>query len=411
MQESKRINRLPPYFLGKVKSLMAEARARGVDVIDLGMGNPDRPTPPHIVEKLCETVQNTRTHRYSVSRGIANLRKAIACRYEDDLGVSLDSEKEVVAVIGAKEGISHLALSLLDEGDVALVPNPTYPIHLYSVLIAGGNLVSIPLNREDGFVINLSRIKKESFWPRAKLLIISYPHNPTTACVDLGFFEEVVDFARREDIIVIHDFAYKDLTFDGYRPPSFLQVKGAKEVGVELFSMTKSYNMAGWRIAFALGNSRIIEWLARLKSYTDYGIFLPIQIAAITALKGPQDCVREICEAYRKRRDVLVNGLNRIGWPVEKPRATMFVWAPLPPQFAFMNSMEFATLLLEQSQVAVSPGIGFGEHGEGYVRFALVENEERIKQALRNIKRLLMREPEEVRSANLGNKFLPKTKL
>jgi len=386
---SNRIKRLPPYSLGKVRAMMIEERARGVDVIDLGMGNPDRPTPTHIVDKLCEVVRDPKTHRYSISKGLLNLRKAIAYRYKEDFNVELDPEREIIATIGAKEGISHLALALIDEGDSALVPNPTYPIHLYSVVIAGGNVISIPLSKEDNFVINLERIRKSKFWPKPKLLIISYPHNPTTATVDLKFFESVVAFAKAENIIVIHDFAYKDLTFDGYIAPSFLQVKGAKDVGVELFSLTKSYNMAGWRIAFALGNEKIISDLAKLKSYMDYGIFTPIQVSAICALKGEQNCVREIVEVYRKRRDVLVDGLNRIGWNVEKPKATMFVWAEIPPKFKNLGSLEFATMLLKEGGVAVSPGIGFGEYGEGYVRFALVENEDRIKQGLRGIKKVL----------------------
>ena len=384
--DSERIKRLPPYFLGKVRNFMMEERARGIDIIDLGMGNPDRPTPPHIVEKLCEVAHDPRAHRYSASKGILHLRKAIAKRYKDDLNIDLDPETEVIAVIGAKEGISHLALALLDEGDVALVPNPTYPIHLYSVIIAGASLVSVPLLKEDSFMVNLEKIKKR---PKPKLLLISYPHNPTTACVDITFFEKVVEFAKSEGIIVIHDFAYKDLVFDGYKPPSFLQVPGAKDVGVELFSMTKSYNMAGWRIAFCVGNSRIISNLAKLKSYMDYGIFTPIQVAAITALNGDQTVVDGIMDVYKSRRDCLIEGLSKIGWEIQKPKATMFVWAQIPEKFNNLGSLEFAMKLLKESNVAVSPGIGFGEYGEGYVRFALVENEDRIKQAIRNIRKVL----------------------
>jgi alanine-synthesizing transaminase len=390
IEEPTRIRRLPPYFLGEVRNLMLEARRKGRDIIDLGMGNPDRPTPSHIVEKLCEAARNPKNHRYSASKGILNLRKAVCYRYMEDFGVELDPEKEVVAVIGSKEGLAHLVLALLSEGDLALIPSPTYPIHLYSVVIAGANLETIPLFPEDRFVLDVARIAERSSWPKPKLLIISYPHNPTTAVVDIAFFEEIVDFAKRNNIIVVHDFAYKDLVFDGYKAPSFLQARGAKDVGVEFISLTKSYNMAGWRIGFAVGNRQIIEYLAKIKSYLDYGIFQPIQIAAITALKGPQDCVREIAEVYRKRRDVLVDGLNRAGWKIpEKPKATMYVWAPIPPQFSNMGSMEFSKLLLEEANVAVSPGIGFGEYGEGYVRFALVENEKRIRQAIQGIKRVL----------------------
>jgi alanine-synthesizing transaminase len=387
--DSQRIKRLPPYFLGKVKTMMMESRSQGIDVIDLGMGNPDRPTPPHIVEKLCEVAHDTKAHRYSMSKGIPHLRKAIAKRYKEDYNVDLDYESEVVAVIGAKEGISHLAMALLDEGDVALVPNPTYPIHLYSVVIAGANLVSIPLTKEDNFVLNLDKIKKQNLWPKPKVLIISYPQNPTTACVDLSFFEKVVEFAKSEGIIVIHDLAYKDLVFDGYKAPSFLQVPGAKDVGVELFSLTKSYNMAGWRIAFCMGNPKIIANLAKLKSYMDYGMFTPIQVAAITALTADQSVVKNIVDVYKSRRDCLIDGLGKIGWNIEKPKATMFVWASIPEKFKSLGSMEFAMKIMKEANVAISPGIGFGEYGEGYVRFALVENEDRIKQAIRNIRRVI----------------------
>lgn len=391
MYYSNRMKRLPPYSLGKVKTMMIEERKKGRDIIDLGLGNPDRPTPTHIVDKLCEAVRDPKTHRYSMSKGLLNLRKAIGYRYKEDFNVELDPEREIIATIGAKEGISHLALALLDEGDFALVPNPTYPIHLYSVAIAGGNVINMPLTKENNFVVNLEKIKKTKFLQKPKLLIISYPHNPTTATVDLKFFENVVAFAKSENIIVIHDFAYKDLNFDGYIAPSFLQVKGAKDVGVELFSLTKSYNMAGWRIAFALGNEKIIEDLTRLKSYMDYGIFAPIQVSAMCALEGEQSCVKEIAEVYRKRRDVLVDGLSKIGWNIEKPKSTMFVWAEIPDKFKSLGSLEFATILFKEGAVAVSPGIGFGEYGEGYIRFALIENENRIKQGLRGIKKVLER--------------------
>lgn len=387
MDNSKRIKRLPPYALGKVKTLMQEERAKGIDVIDLGMGNPDRPTPTHIVDKLCEVARDPKAHRYSISKGMLSLRKAIAYRYAEDFGVELDPETEVIATIGAKEGISHLALALIDEGDVAIAPNPTYPIHLYSVVIAGGELVSIPLSKEDNFIVNLDKVKKQKFKKKPKLMIISYPHNPTTAVVDLKFFEDVVEYAKSENMMVIHDLAYKDLVFDNYKPPSFLQAKGAKDVGVELYSMTKSYNMAGWRIAFALGNKKMLSDLAKLKSYMDYGIFTPIQVSAITALKGDQQCVKDIAEVYRKRRDVLIDGLAKIGWNIPKPKSTMFVWAEIPEKFKKMGSLEFSMKLLREGAVMVSAGVGFGEYGEGFVRFALVENEDRIKQAIRGIKK------------------------
>lgn len=389
MNDSDRIKRLPPYALGKVKSLMCEERAKGVDVIDLGMGNPDRPTPTHIVDKLCEVARDPKAHRYSISKGMLSLRKAIAYRYKEDFNVDLDPETEVIATIGAKEGISHLALALIDDGDVAIVPNPTYPIHLYSVIIAGGTLINIPISKENNFIVDLEWVKKQKFKKKPKLMIISYPHNPTTAVVDLKFFEDIVAYAKSEDIMVIHDFAYKDLVFDGYKPPSFLQVKGAKDVGVELFSLTKSYNMAGWRIAFALGNKKILANLAKLKSYMDYGLFTPIQVSAITALKGDQQCVKDIAEVYRRRRDILIDGLANIGWNIPKPKSTMFVWAEIPDKFKKTGSLEFSTMLLKEGAVVVCPGSGFGEYGEGYVRFALVENEDRIKQAIRGIKKVL----------------------
>lgn len=388
MEEFYRIRRLPPYVFNIVNQLKIEARARGEDIVDFGMGNPDLPTPPHIVEKLCEAAKNPRNHRYSASRGITKLRQAIADWYRRRYGVEVDPETEAIVTIGAKEGIAHLALALLEPGDMALVPNPTYPIHYFSVVIAGGNVKSIRLGPGEDFFENLLIAFKEA-WPLPKLLLLSFPHNPTTSCVDLPFFERVVAFAREHRLIVIHDFAYADLTFDGYQAPSFLQVEGAREVGVEFFTLSKSYNMPGWRVGFAVGNASLIHALARVKSYLDYGIFQPIQIASIIALNGPQECVQETVATYRSRRDVLVNGLNRIGWRVEKPKGTMFVWARIPEPYQTMGSLGFSKFLLEKAKVAVSPGIGFGPYGDEYVRFALVENEHRTRQALQGIKKAL----------------------
>ncbi len=390
MDEFYRLKRLPPYVFASVNDLKTKARARGEDIIDLGMGNPDQGTPRHIVAKLVEAAQNPRNHRYSASRGITRLRVAITKWYRDRYGVELDPEAEAVVTIGAKEGLAHLALAVLQPGDGALVPNPTYPIHSHSVVIADGDLRSVPLVAGVDFFTRLQETARLA-WPKAKLLILSFPHNPTTQVVDRGFFEKVVDFAREHRLMVVHDFAYADLCYDGYRAPSFLEVPGAKEIGVELFSLTKSYNMAGWRLAFACGNRRMIQALARIKSYLDYGVFQPIQIAGIIALEGDQRCVREIAEVYRKRRDVLVDGLTKQGWTVSKPKGTMFVWAPIPEPFRAMGSLEFAKLLIQEAKVVASPGIGFGEYGEGYVRFALVENEQRIRQALRGIKSLTAR--------------------
>ncbi|HJR04920.1 MAG TPA: alanine transaminase [Methylomirabilota bacterium] len=387
MDEFYRIKRLPPYVFAIVNDLKSKARARGEDVIDLGMGNPDQETPKHIVDKLVEAARNPRNHRYSASKGITRLRKAVTTWYRTRYGVELDPETEAIATIGAKEGMAHLALAVLQPGDGALVPNPTYPIHSYSVVIADGDLRSVPLVPGEDFFARLQETARLA-WPKAKLLILSFPHNPTTACVDRDFFVKVVDFAREHHLMVVHDFAYADFTFDGYKAPSFLEVPGAKEVGVEIFSLSKSYNMPGWRVGFVCGNSKMIHALARIKSYLDYGAFQPIQIAAIIALEGEQGCVSDIVELHRKRRDVLVNGLNKIGWKVEKPKGTMFVWAPIPEEFRSMGSLEFSKLLIQECKVAVSPGIGFGEYGDGHVRFALVENEQRIRQALRGLKSL-----------------------
>jgi alanine-synthesizing transaminase len=390
MDEFYRIKRLPPYVFAIVNDLKSKARARGEDIIDLGMGNPDQETPKHIVDKLVEAARNPRNHRYSASKGITRLRKAITTWYQTRYGVELNPETEAIATIGAKEGMAHLALAVLQPGDGVLVPNPTYPIHSYSVVIADGDLRSVPLVPGEDFFARLQETARLA-WPKAKLLILSFPHNPTTACVDRDFFVKVVDFAREHHMMVVHDFAYADFTFDGYKAPSFLAVPGAKEVGVEIFSLSKSYNMPGWRMGFVCGNSKMIHALARIKSYLDYGAFQPIQIAAIIALEGEQGCVTDIVELHRKRRDVLVNGLNKIGWKVEKPRGTMFVWAPIPDEFRSMGSLEFSKLLIQECKVAVSPGIGFGEYGDGHVRFALVENEQRIRQALRGLKSLSSR--------------------
>jgi alanine-synthesizing transaminase len=388
MREFARIKRLPPYVFSIVTDLKVKARARGEDIIDFGMGNPDLATPEHIVEKLCEAARNPRNHRYSASRGITKLRQAICDWYRRRYAVELDPETEAIATIGAKEGISHLALALVDKGDAALVPNPTYPIHTYSMVIAGADVRSVRLEAGADFVGRL-REAHQAAWPRPKVLVLSFPHNPTTAVVEADFFARVVAFAQEHELLVIHDLAYADLCFDGYRAPSFLQAPGAKEVGVEFFTLSKSYSMPGWRVGFAVGNREVIAALQRIKSYLDYGIFQPIQIASIIALNGPQECVEEIVATYRSRRDVLVDGLNRIGWKCEKPKATMFVWAKIPDEYRAMGSLEFCKLLIEKAKVAVSPGIGFGSFGDEYVRFALVENEQRTRQALQGFKRAL----------------------
>ncbi len=375
-------------MLGKLKQLTHERRQLGIDIIDLGMGNPNQPTPQPIIDKLTEAAQELRNHRYSASRGIFNLRREVSWHYERRFGVHINPHEEAISVIGTKEGLGHLALALIDEGDLAMVPNPTFPIHMYSIVLAGGSVVSIPLTEENAFIPSLTEITRD-IWPRPKVLILSFPHNPTGAVVDLGFFEEIVAFAKRQEIVVIHDLAYADIVFDGYKAPSFLQAKGAKDVGIEFFSLSKSYNMAGWRCGFAVGNREIIEALARIKGYYDYGIFAPIQVAGIMALRTPADTVMENAAVYQKRRDVLVEGLNRIGWKVPKPQASMFVWAPIPEAWQHLSSMDFATKLLNEAEVCVSPGSGFGHNGEGYIRIALVENEDRIRQAVRQIRRAL----------------------
>ncbi|MGQ9631482.1 MAG: alanine transaminase [bacterium] len=388
MDNTHRLRRLPPYIFSIVDTLKMEARRRGEDIIDFGMGNPDQPTPQHIVDKLCEAVKKPRNHRYSASRGIYKLREAITKWYKRRYGVDLDPESEAIVTIGSKEGLSHLTLALMEPGDIALVPNPTYPIHMYSVVIAGAEVRSVPLTKDGDFFANLMDAMRQMY-PNPKLLIVSFPHNPTTAIVDLDFFRKIVGFAKENNLMVIHDFAYADLVFDGYEAPSFLQAEGAKEVGVEMFTLSKSYNMPGWRVGFCVGNADMVGALRHIKGYLDYGIFQPVQIAAIAALNGEQKCVKQIADMYRSRRDVLVNGLNRIGWKVDKPKATMFLWAEIPDKYKSMGSLEFSKFLLKEAKVAVSPGIGFGQYGDNFVRFALVENEHRTRQAIRGIKRVL----------------------
>ena len=386
-KEFARIERLPPYVLAEVTRLKATARARGEDIIDFGMGNPDQPTPQHIVDKLKQAAGKGATHRYSLSRGIPRLRKAITGWYQKRYNVELDFETEAIVTIGSKEGLAHLSLATLGPGDSVLVPNPAYPIHPYGFVICGADVRHVPLENEAQFLIELVKAIKNS-WPKPKMLVLNFPGNPTGHCVDLAFFEKIISIAREYKIWVIHDLAYADIVFDGYKAPSILQVEGAKDVAVEFFSLSKSYNMPGWRVGFCCGNPELVNALARIKSYLDYGMFTPIQVAAIEALEGPQDCVTEICEMYKTRRDALCRGLNSLGWQVEKPKATMFVWAKIPPQFEAMGSIEFSKQLLKVAKVAVSPGIGFGEYGEGYVRFSLIENQHRIKQAIRGIRKL-----------------------
>jgi alanine-synthesizing transaminase len=388
MDEFYRISRLPPYTFAIVRDLLIEERKKGEDIIDMGMGNPDLATPKRIVSKLVEAVRNPKNHRYSVSKGIDKLRAAVAAWYKRKFDVEIDPDSEAVICMGAKEGIGHLVLATVSPGDVVIVPGPAYPIHTYSVVIAGGDLRTIPLLPKDEFFDRLN-IAVKTTWPQPKMLIISFPNNPTTEVVDLEFFENVVAFAKEHNLMVIHDIAYADLVYDGYKAPSFLQAKGAKDVGVEFFSLSKSYSMPGWRVGFAAGNERMINALGRIKSYFDYGVFQPIQIAAIIALNECDAEIAEIVAKYKGRRDALCEGLYRHGWEVEKPEATMFVWAKIPEAYEAMGSVEFSKLLLKEARVATSPGIGFGEYGEGYVRFALIENEHRIKQAVKGIRNLL----------------------
>ena len=380
-----RIKRLPPYVFNIVNDLKAAARARGEDIIDFGMGNPDQPTPQHIVDKMTEAAQRGDTHRYSVSRGIPRLRKAICNWYKRKFDVDLDFDKEAIVTIGSKEGLAHLALAVVGPGDAVLVPNPAYPIHPYGFVISGADIRHVPLTSDGDFFAELEKSVKDSF-PKPKMLVLNFPGNPTAQCVDLEFFERVVAFAKEHEIWVIHDIAYGEITFDGYKAPSIMQVPGAKEVAVEFYSLSKSYNMPGWRVGFMVGNEVLVAALARMKSYLDYGMFTPIQVAAIAALEGPQECVAEITAMYKDRRDVLCDGLNAIGWEVEKPKATMFVWIKIPEQYREMGSLEFSKKLLNEAKVAVAPGIGFGEYGDEFVRFGLIENEHRTRQALRGIR-------------------------
>jgi alanine-synthesizing transaminase len=388
MKEFARLNRLPPYVFTTVNQIKMDARRAGEDIVDLGMGNPDMPTPKHIVDKLIEAARKGHNHRYSASMGITKLRLAISDWYKRRFDVDIDPATEAIVTIGAKEGISHLVLVTIRPGDVVLSPDPTYPIHPYSAIIAGGDVRGVPLSPDEDFFENLIAATKQT-WPKPKMLIISFPHNPTTEVVDLGFFEKIVDYAKEHDIMVIHDLAYADLVFDGYKPPSFLQVPGAKDVGVEFFSLSKSYSMPGWRVGFCVGSAEIVGALRRIKSYLDYGIFQPIQIASIIALNGPQDGVKQIVATYKARRDTLIKGLNRIGWRVKSPKATMFVWAKIPETYLKMGSVEFSKMLIQKAKVAVSPGLGFGQYGDEYVRFALIENQMRTNQAIRGIRKIL----------------------
>ena len=391
MSQFPRIARLPPYVFNTLAQLKSEARARGEDIIDFGMGNPDQPTPQHIVDKLVETVQRPDTHRYSLSKGIPRLRRAMAAWYQRHYNVLLDSEKQIVTTIGSKEGLAHLALAISGPGDTVLVPDPAYPIHTYGFVIAGATVKQVPLITNTQFLQAIEETIEQTV-PKPKALVISFPANPSTHCVEYDFFEKIIVLAKRHSIWVIHDLAYADIVFDGYKAPSILQVPGALDVAIETYSLSKSYNMPGWRVGFACGNDELIAALVRLKSYFDYGTFTPIQVAAIAALEGPDDCVHEICSLYEQRRNQLCDGLASIGWFVERPKATMFVWAPIPPFYQHMKSMEFSKYLLKEAHVAVSPGIGFGQQGDDFVRFGLIENTQRTRQALRNLKLLFKRD-------------------
>jgi alanine-synthesizing transaminase len=391
MEEFSRIRRLPPYVFNITGELKAAARKRGEDIIDFGMGNPDGATPKHIVDKLIETVQRPGTHRYSVSKGIPRLRRAICRWYEQRYDVALDPDSEAIVTIGSKEGIAHLALATLDTGDIVLVPNPSYPIHIYGPVISGADIRHVPIAPGVDFFEELHRAIKDSY-PKPKMLILNFPSNPTTQCVELSFFERVVALAREHHIYVVHDLAYADIVFDGYRAPSILQVPGAREIAVEFFTLSKSYNMPGWRVGFMVGNRELVAALGRIKSYHDYGMFTPIQVASIVALEGPQEAVRQICQTYQNRRDVLCKGLQQVGWNIEVPRATMFVWAPIPEPYKAAGSLEFSKMLLNEARVAVSPGVGFGEYGDDHVRFSLIENEARTRQALRGIKEMFRKD-------------------
>ena len=388
MEEFSRIQRLPPYVFSVIGDLKMQLRRQNIDIVDFSMGNPDIPTPAHIVDKVVEASRKGVNHRYSLSKGIPNLRKAICDRYKRLHNVVLDPETEAIVTMGSKEGLAHLSLAMLQPGDVVLAPDPTYPIHKYAPIIAGADVRSVPIGKGRDFFTDLEEGMRHA-WPRPKLLFLCYPHNPTTEVTDLEFFRKIVDFAKENKIWVIHDLAYADLVFDGYRAPSFLEAPGAKDVGVEFYTLSKSYSMPGWRVGFCLGNEKLIRALGRIKSYLDYGIFQPVQIASTVALNGPEDCVAQIRETYRERRDKLVEGLNRIGWETAAPKATMFVWAKIPEEFRKMGSVEFSKLLLNEAHVAVSPGLGFGAYGDEYVRFALIENEHRTRQAIAGIRKVL----------------------
>ena len=385
MEEFSRIQRLPPYVFAVVGDLKMKLRRQNIDIVDFSMGNPDIPTPPHIVDKLVEAAQKPVNHRYSLSRGIPHLRDAVCERYKRLYDVDLDPNTEAIVTMGSKEGLAHLSLAMLSPGDVVLAPDPTYPIHKYAPIIAGADVRSVPIGPGRDFFEDLTAATKQA-WPRPKLLFLCYPHNPTTEVTDLAFFEKVVEFAKENNIWVIHDLAYADIVYDGWKAPSIMQVPGARDVAVEFFTLSKSYNMAGWRIGFMVGNKTLVSALARIKSYHDYGTFTPLQVAAIAALEGDQQCVRDIAEQYKRRRDVLVKGLHEAGWMVEMPKASMYVWAKIPEPYAAMGSLEFAKKLLNEAKVCVSPGIGFGDYGDTHVRFALIENRDRIRQAIRGIK-------------------------
>ena len=391
MKTFSRIQRLPPYVFNITGELKMAARRRGEDIIDMSMGNPDGPTPGHIVEKLVEVARKDHTHGYSVSKGIPRLRKAITGWYKNRYGVDLDPDKEAIVTIGSKEGLAHLMLATLDRGDTVLVPNPSYPIHIYGAIIAGADIRSVRMTGEVDFFEELERAIRESL-PRPKMMILGFPSNPTAQCVDLHFFERVVGLAKEHDILVVHDLAYADIGFDGYKAPSIMQVPGARDVAVEFFTLSKSYNMAGWRIGFMVGNSELVNALARIKSYHDYGTFTPIQVASVIALEGPQDCVEEVRLKYQRRGDVLAKGLIEAGWPIDIPKASMYIWARIPDDYQAMGSLEFAKKLLIEAKVAVSPGIGFGDYGDTHVRFALIENEHRIRQAVRGIKEMFRKD-------------------
>jgi len=388
MNQFPRIDRLPPYVFNTMDQLKQQMVANGEDIFDFGMGNPDQPTPPHILEALLQSAQRPNTHRYSASRGIPGLRKAICQWYGKRFNVDLDPETEAIATVGSKEGLAHLALAMVDAGDTVLVPNPCYPVHHFGFVIAGADICHIPMVPGVDFFTALQDAIKRS-WPKPKVLVLNFPSNPTTMCVDLAFFTKVVEIAKEHNIWVIHDLAYADLVYDGYKAPSILEVPGAKEIAVESYTLSKSYNMAGWRVGFMCGNATLINALTRIKSYVDYGTFTPIQVAAIAALEGPQDCVAEICNMYQRRRDVMCEGLNSIGWQVTPPQATMFLWAPIPGKFRYLGSLEFAKLLLREAKIVVSPGVGFGEHGNQYVRISLIESEARLRQAVQNIKHVM----------------------